>query len=412
MRRRDFIAIAALAGLSTVSLGKRAWAIRSSNDEAHRLVVIFLRGAVDGLSVVVPHSDEAYYIARPTIAIPKPGALGGVIDLDGRFGLHPALHPVMPLWKERSLAFIHASGSPSSSRSHFDAQDFMEGGVPDEKSITDGWMNRLVQVLPGPRSITEAVAFDSTMPKILSGKARVATWLPSRAANHPLPVDFPLIEAAFDGLYKGTDSLAEAYRLGRDTRKRLLADFRQDMSTADRGAPPPQGFAADAERLARLMRRDSTVKLAFMDIGGWDTHVNQGSSEGPLANMLAPLAVGLKSLVGGLGSVFEHTTIVVMSEFGRTVHENGDGGTDHGHGNVMWVIGGGVAGGGIYGRWPGLQEDQLYEARDLAVTTDFRSVLANILGKAMRLEQRAIDYVFPVSPSPASSDAIAGLIRV
>jgi uncharacterized protein (DUF1501 family) len=149
-----------------------------------------------------------------------------------------------------------------------------------------------------------------------------------------------------------------------------------------------------------------------MDIGGWDTHVNQGSSEGPLANMLAPLAVGLKSHVGGLGSVFEHTTIVVMSEFGRTVHENGDGGTDHGHGNVMWVIGGGVAGGGIYGRWPGLQEDQLYEARDLAVTTDFRSVLANILGKAMRLEQRAIDYVFPVSPSPASSDAIAGLIRV
>jgi uncharacterized protein (DUF1501 family) len=392
MKRREFLKTV-LTTSSLVLFSGNAWAARALGDEnsRKRLVVVFLRGAVDGLNVVVPYSESNYYSSRPTIAIPRPGETGGALRLDGRFGLHPALSPIMPLWEKGTLAFVHASGSPDSSRSHFDAQDYMETATPGAKSTADGWLNRLLEVLPGMRNPTDAISVGPTLPRILSGKV-AATNLPlNPAGTRQTPLDRPEIQAAFDRLYTGNDPLSIAYREGQASRKTLLAQIAEDMKMADGGAPSPIGFAGEAQKLGRLIARDSSIKVAFVALGGWDTHVNQGASTGQLANRLTALGETLATLVQALGSSYSDTVILVMSEFGRTAQENGNTGTDHGHGNVMWVAGGNVQGGKVYGRWPGLQPDRLYEQRDLAVTTDFRDVLGELVGR--HLGQKA--QVFP-----------------
>ncbi len=400
MKRRDFLKLSAAgaAGLTLVSVGAHGWAAQNRSGATQRLVVVFLRGAVDGLNVVVPYGDAAYYEMRPTIAIARPGTEGGALGLDGHFGLHPALSPLMPMWKEHSLAFIHASGSPDETRSHFDAQDYMESGTPGIKSTVDGWMNRLLAELPGPRRSTDAVNFGPVMPRILSGKIDVASVASGRAAGKPMVLDRPVVEAAFDSMYAGTDNLSRAYREGQTARKQIMTDLKQEMMAADNGAPSPAGFPDDTARLADLIRKDANVELAFFGLGGWDTHVNQGSAKGQLANHLTQLAEGLAALRTGLGDSWRDTVVIVMSEFGRTAHENGNGGTDHGHGNVMWVMGGPIAGGKVYGRWPGLDEEELHEGRDLAVTTDFRSTIAAILVDHMGLGAASIARVFPDAP--------------
>ncbi|MDF5727147.1 MAG: DUF1501 domain-containing protein [Rhizonema sp. PD38] len=398
MNRRDFLIDAGIFAISALTaIGTHAYVARGATDnggERKRLIVVFLRGAVDGLNIVVPYSETAYYQARPKIAIPQPGKEGGVLDLDNRFGLHPALAPIMPLWKQGTLAFVHAAGSPDSTRSHFDAQYYMESGTPGVRSTTDGWMNRLVSILSGHTPV-QAVTVGETTPRILSGSIPVANLASGRNADKPLPLDRPQVAEAFDKLYSGNDGLSQTYHEGRLARQALKGDLDAEMKMANNGAPLPYGFARDAQRLAQVMVKDSRIQLGFMDLGGWDTHVNQGGSTGQLARNLEQLEKGLASLVQGLGSVYPNTTIVVMSEFGRTVEENGNGGTDHGHGNVMWVLGGKVQGGKVYGEWPGLSTNQLHEGRDLAITTDFRDAIATVLERHLNLEQAKLNQVFP-----------------
>ncbi len=413
MKRRDFLRLAALApATGLASSGRAAWAAgngRSAVKSRKRLVVVFLRGAVDGLNVVVPHNETRYYDARPTIAIPPPGGENGAINLDGYFGLHPALAALAPLWNQGSLAFIHACGSPDPTRSHFDAQDYMESGTPGVKSTPDGWMNRLLAVLPGPHVPTEAVSLGPTMPRILSGNMSVANLPLGRNAANPMPLDRPMIADAYDRLYSGNDSLSRTFREGQMGRKRLMAELKLDMTEADNGAPSPRGFPADAGRLARLIAQDSTIELSFLALGGWDTHVNQGASQGQLASHLRPLAEGLAALAKGLGPAYRDTVVLVISEFGRTMHENGNRGTDHGHGNVMWVMGGNIRGGKVYGDWPGLSSKDLYQNRDLAVTTDFRAAIATVLERHLHLSDRQLAAVFPGMPKSGAS--LSAMIR-
>jgi uncharacterized protein (DUF1501 family) len=390
----------ASVGAALLPIGAGAWAA-TADGGPQRLIVILLRGAVDGLNVVVPYAEQAYYDARPSIAITRPGEPDGVLALDRDFGLHPALASLMPLWQQGSLAFIHAAGSPDPNRSHFEAQRYIENGTPGNSLTADGWMNRLLQTLPGPRGPADAISLGPTLPRILAGPAPVADLPLGPDAGRAQPLDRPELAGAFDRLYAANDALGEAYREGRSARARLIDDLAHEQEIADAGAPPPASLAARAVRLARLIGADPRIRLAFVGLGGWDTHVDQGSRTGQLANRLRPLGEGLAGLARGLGGAWRDTVVVVLSEFGRTVRENGDRGTDHGHGNVIWVLGGRVRGGHVYGDWPGLGPAQLYQRRDLAVTTDFRAALAAILGRHMRLADRQLDTVFPGGPSAA-----------
>jgi len=411
MQRRQLLQSAG-AGLAWTAVGRTAFAATSATAGAapranKRLVVVFLRGAVDGLNVVVPYTEGAYYRQRSTIALARPGQDGGVIDLDGHFGLNPNLAPLMPLWQSGRLAFIHAAGSPDPTRSHFDAQDYMESGTPGRKTTPDGWLNRLLGAAPAAvapagaqASVTRGISVGATLPRIWAGPQPVANIANGAGAAKPTPLDRPQVSQAFDALYAGDDALSRAYRASRQSRTEVneamtpTAAEREQMA-ADNGAPLPNGFPEDAARLAQLMRRDPNVQLAFMALGGWDTHVNQGGAQGQLANRLQPLGRGLAELATRLGPVFDDTTVLVISEFGRTARQNGTGGTDHGHGNVMWALGGNIAGGKVYGRWPGVEPSALHEGRDLAVTTDFRQVLAGVCMNELRLPDDRLAAVFP-----------------
>ena len=362
--------------------------------------MILLRGAVDGLSIVVPYAEEAYHRQRPTIAIAPPGKTNGALPLDGRFGLHPALSSLMPLWREGRLAFVHAAGSSDPTRSHFDAQLYIETGAPGQNRIMDGWMNRLLAALPGLRSPADAIAIGPTLPRILSGRMPAAIKLPRRRPTAAL--DRPDIASAFDRLYAADDALGAAYRAGRVARTQLLADLAAEQKIADDGAPPPTGFAARAARLARLVAttRASASPLWRSAAG---TPMSSRAPARPARRSAAPLGEGLAVLARGLGGAWHDTVIVVLSEFGRTVHENGNGGTDHGHGNVIWVVGGAVNGGRVLGDWPGLSPAQLYQRRDLAVTTDYRSVLAQVAERHLRLTDRQLSQLFPAMPQRGPS---------
>jgi len=389
----------ASAGAAVAPLGREAGAATGPK----RLIVILLRGAVDGLSVVMPYADQAYYDARPSIAIARPGEPDGALALDGYFGLHPALAGLMPLWRQGDLAFIHAAGSPDPNRSHFEAQRYIENGTPGRSTTPDGWMNRVLQALPGPRGPTDAIMVGPTLARILTGAAPVANLPLGPNAARPLPIDQPQLAGAFDRLYAADDALGEAYREGREARAQLLGDLAREQAIADAGAPPPASFAARAAKLGRLIGGDARIRVAFVALGGWDTHVDQGSGKGRLANRLRALAEGLAALARGIGGAWRDTVVVVLSEFGRTVHENGDRGTDHGHGNVIWVAGGAVKGGRVYGQWPGLAATHLYQRRDLAITTDFRAALAAILGAHIGLGDSQLDLVFPGRPPVGAS---------
>ena len=402
-----------MAMTSLLPFGRAGWAFAGDGTApaGKRMIVVMLRGAVDGLNVVVPYANDEYYSMRSSIAIPKPGADGGALNLDGRFGLHPALAPILPLWQSRKLAFVHACGSPDSTRSHFDAQDYMESGTPGVKSTGTGWMNRALGTLPRRPGTLEAVSFGPVLPRIFSGPDAVANVPLGREAGRATAMDKSEINEGFDRMYADNGALGDAYREGRKSRQQILSDLgdgdardMKEMKEADNGAPSPKGFALDAAQLATLLQRTPELQLAFMQLGGWDTHVNQGGSKGQLANHLQPLAEGLALLTNQLGPQLDDTVIVVMSEFGRTAHENGNNGTDHGHGNVMWVLGGPVAGGKVYGDWPGLSSSALHEGRDLAVTTDFRTVLARVCEQHLRLPDKHLATVFPGAPATGSGN--------
>jgi uncharacterized protein (DUF1501 family) len=308
----------------------------------------------------------------------------------------------MPLWRAANLAFIHAAGSPEPTRSHFDAQRYLESGTPGDDSTADGWMNRLLAVLPGRNRPTDAISVGPTLPRILAGKTSATNFPLGPEAAEPLPIDEAAIGSAFDRLYARRDALGRTYRVGREARAQLLSDLAAEQRVADAGSPPAQGFPAQAARLAHLIRRDPSIRLVFLALGGWDTHVNEGGGSGPLANRLRPLGTGIAALAVELGGAWRETAVVVLSEFGRTLAENVNGGTDHGHGNVIWVAGGGIAGGRVYGDWPGLSPEALYQRRDLAVTTDFRVVLAALIARHLRLSDRQLAAVFPRMPNGAA----------
>jgi uncharacterized protein (DUF1501 family) len=352
------------------------------------LIAVFQRGAVDGLSMIVPHGDPDYYGSRGSIAIarPTPGAAESTVDLDGFFGLHPSLSPLKPLWDERRLAIVHACGSPDITRSHFDAQDYMESGTPGVKSTADGWLARGLAAVPAPEPASpfRAVALGQQLPRILRGDV-------GAVALNSLS-DFDVKEgaammAAGGGTRKGFESMYEQgvrdllYGTGRETFeavKMLKTAAPQRLAPAN-GAVYPRGRFGDSLRqIAQLIRANVGVEVAFADVGGWDTHAGQGNERGQLAARLKDFAEGLAALDRDLGPRMSDVVVLTMSEFGRTVRENGNRGTDHGHATAMLAIGGPVKGGRVYGRWPGLRRDQLYEGRDLAVTTDFRSLFTEV----------------------------------
>jgi uncharacterized protein (DUF1501 family) len=408
MNRREFLQSAGCFSTGTIAaLTSNSWvaqALSASQPTANkRLIVVLLRGAVDGLNVVVPYQDMNYYKARPTIAIAKPGSVAGAIDLDGRFGLNPALESLMPLWKQGSLAFVHASGSPDGTRSHFDAQDYLETGTPGIKNTPDGWMNRLLVTLSNHNPV-QALNLGNTTPRILAGPMAVASLAPGKRSVTPLAIDRPEVSNAFDGLYNNSDVLSRTYQEGRAARTEILASLQTEMDQSDRGAPSTQGFVNDAKRLAQLMTRNANIQLGFVALGGWDTHINQGNGKGLLSARLKPLGDGLAALVQGLGPLYRDTTILVMSEFGRTVRENGNRGTDHGHGNAIWVLGGGIKGGRIHGEWSGLGDGQLYQGRDLAIATDFRDVIQPILTNRLLVNREQLARIFPGYQSTVKID--------
>lgn len=375
--------------------------VQAQGSSQKKLVVVMLRGAVDGLSVVAPYGEREYAASRPQIALPAPGADDGLLRLDSLFGLHPSLAPLKRRWDDGQLAFVHASGSPDPTRSHFDAQDFFESGTPGRKSTPDGWMNRLLTALPGEPAPTRAISLGQTPPRIFAGPASVASLGLGPKALQRRAIDDPRLQAGLARLYAGDAQLGSTLRDTTEARSemgRSMAGEGGMDAKADAGAPSARSFAADARRLGTLIRKDAHTQLAFTAVGGWDTHVNQGAARGQLANRLASLGEGLDALCTGLGDALADTVIVVASEFGRTLRQNGNGGTDHGRGNVMWLLGGPVAGGQVLGEWPGLDTAALADGRDLAVRTDFRQVLVPVLERHLGLSETALATVFPQAP--------------
>jgi uncharacterized protein (DUF1501 family) len=369
-------------GFAPSFLARTAFAAGSTR-RSKKLIAIFQRGAVDGLSVIVPYGENEYYRARPTIAVGRPrSGDAGALDLDGFFGFNPRLAPLKPFWDRRDLAIVHACGSPDATRSHFDAQDYMESATPGVKSTGDGWLNRYLQTRHAEtESSFRAVALTSQLPRLLQGSAPALAMnqiaqFGIRAANMNDSFEAQY-QAAADRVLNGTGR--EAF----DAMKTLrTADpTRYD---AENGADYPRSpFGQALKQIAQLTKADVGLEVAFADLGGWDTHVNQGSSQGQLAQRLDDFSRSLAALVTDLGDRMADIVVLTMSEFGRAVNENGNRGTDHGHGNAMIVIGGGVRGGHVYGKWPSLAADKRYEGRDLAVTTDFRDVFAEIVVKHM-----------------------------
>jgi len=359
------------------------------------LVAVFLRGAVDGLNVVVPWGEDAYYAGRPTIAVPRPGSTAGAaLDLDGFFGLHPSLAPLHALYREGAAAFVHAAGSPDPSRSHFDAQDFMESGTPGSRTTRDGFLARALTASPRRgESPVRAAALTRSMPRILAGADGAVAI--DRLERYGLRGSGDA--GALEAMYAG--SAAEPLRASaRESFEalRVLEAAAPSRIAADNGAQyPPGELGRSLRQIAQLIRSGVGLEVAFADATGWDTHAGQGASNGQLANRLRDLALAIAAFTRDLGSRMSDVTLVTMSEFGRTARENGNRGTDHGHGNAMILVGGGIRGGRVYGRWPGLSRDRLYEQRDLAVTTDFRDVFAEILTARMRVPAAGMTAVFP-----------------
>jgi uncharacterized protein (DUF1501 family) len=413
IKRRDFLKTAGLCTLSYLCPNLSGWAAgyQQSEPNGTRLIVIFLRGAVDGLNVVAPYGDSLYYSLRPSVSIARPGQELGLLDLDGHFGLNPALEPLLEHWKNGSLAIVQATGSPDPTRSHFDAQDFMESGTPGVKVTSSGWMNRLLMQLPNSKSPVRAVNVGEVLPRILQGPASIASYAPAgRFAAVRKPLDYPVVAQYFGSMYGSrTDSLGKAFNEGMSAHKTLKKDLEGEMTAANQGAPDARNFKGFGSQIGRLFANSPHVQMGFLAIGGWDTHVNQGGSKGQLANKLNTLGAGLAQLVTALGDQYKNTLIVVMSEFGRTVKENGNNGTDHGHGNMMLLLGGGIVGGKVYGNWRGLASGQLYEGRDLPVTTDFRSVLSTVLAEHMKVSKAGMQEVFP-GYRPADNE-LKGIVR-
>src|SRR5882762_7753661 len=391
--RRVFLKSGSMAmlslGFAPSFLGRAAAAVAARRK---LVIAIFQRGAVDGLNMIVPHGESEYYRLRPTIAIPQPGrgSNGSTIDLDGFFGLHPSMAPLKPLWDNHSLAIVHACGSPDNTRSHFDAQDYMESATPGVKATRDGWLNRYLQVSSEARNPLRGVALARTMPRSLEGLA------PALAIGSVDEFGVHGAAAAFEEQYEGaSDRLLsaagnDAFAAMRTLRRAAGVPYRPATGVEY----PTTPFGKALAEIARLAKADVGLEVAFTELGNWDHHVNEGGATGQIALRLDEFSRGLAALAADLGDRLADTVIVTMSEFGRAIAENGNGGTDHGHGNAMMVIGGNVRG-GVHGRWPGLSDAHRFEGRDLAVTTDFRDVFSEIVVGHLGVPRAALSRIFP-----------------
>lgn len=396
--RRAFLKSAGIGflafGLPPTFLARVAGAEQESRGKV--LVVVFQRGGMDGLNVVIPFKDRAYYELRPSIAIAEPAAgEERAIDLDGFYALHPALAPLKKMYDSGHLAIVHAAGSPDNSRSHFDSQDYMELGTPGIKSTPDGWLNRCLNDQSGADSPFRGVAVGPQTPRMLAGAAptlSISSIEEFRLRNAAMaPALQKLYANSADPLLRrGGTSLFDAMQRLRAIESKI------PVSTA---TYPMGRLGAGLKQISRLIKANVGLEVAFAEIEGWDTHVGEGGATGQLANRLKELGEAVAAFYQDLGDRMEDVMLVTMSEFGRTARENGNRGTDHGHANVMFVLGGKVRGGKVYGRWPGLAPEVLYEGRDLALTTDYRAVCGEVLSR--HLAQRELGKIFPGFRAPA-----------
>jgi uncharacterized protein (DUF1501 family) len=404
--RRVFLKSGAAAMLSLgFAPGFLARAAAAAGNRKKLLIAIFQRGAMDGLNMLVPFADADYYRLRRSIAIPQPGGDRGAIDLDGFFGFHPRMAPLKPLWDNGLLAAIHACGSPDNTRSHFDAQDYMESATPGVKSTRDGWLNRYLQAT-GSTTPLQGVALARQTPRSLQGRAATLAFG---------GIDEFAVRDAMGARRAIEDSYAQTRDPLLSASAREAFDAMAVLQKATSGSYQPAGgadyprtpFGRAMQEIARIARADVGLEVAFAESTNWDHHVNEGSTDGLLANRLDDLARGIDALTRDLGDRMADTVILTMSEFGRAAAENGNGGTDHGHGNAMLVIGGPVKGGKVYGRWPGLRAQDRFEARDLAVTTDFRDVFAEVATNHLGAPPAALPRILPGYATPKA----IGIIR-
>jgi uncharacterized protein (DUF1501 family) len=404
----------ALVGLSSMPAFLQRAVASTSGSGKKQLVVLFQRGAADGLNIVVPFGEPNYYRMRPSIAIPQPKRGGGetAIDLDGFFGLHPSLAPLAPVFQKNDLAIVHAAGSPDPTRSHFDAQDYMESGTPGVKATEDGWLDRALGTIPEENATPfRAVAMGPNLPRMLRGNTG-AIALPDLRQFKVQPQSAAMAnvaEGGFEALYAQTVDHA-LHGTGAETFEAIDMLKKIDMATfppANGADYPKSPLGQKLQQIAVMLKANIGVEVLFVDCGGWDNHVNEGGVQGQLSNLLKELGQTLAAFYQDMGDRMSDVVVVTMSEFGRTAKENGNRGTDHGHANCMFVMGGDVRGGRVYGKWPGLADQQLYEGRDLMLTTDFRAVVGEILTKHLGVKNLA--PVFPgFDGNPHSS---AGLIR-
>jgi len=353
------------------------------------MLVVFLRGAYDAANILVPVTSDFYYEARPSLAIARDAAL----PLDAGWGLHPALKDsIYPLWQQKQVAFIPFAGTDDTSRSHFETQDTIELGQPvkGSRNYQSGFLSRTAQVLSGATPI----AFTTQLPLTFRGGAPI----PNIALNF---AGKPRVDdrnaALIQAMYRGQD-LAPAVAQGFAVQSEVYNTISSEMMTANRNAVTTRGFELSAQRIGLLMQ--DKFNLGFVDVGGWDTHVNQGGAEGYLANRIGELGRGLVALQTALGPAWNNTVVIVVSEFGRTFRENGNRGTDHGHGSVYWVLGGGVKGGRIAGPQVAVTQANLFQDRDWPVLTDYRALIGGVLRKNYGLSQTQLAQIFP-SAQPA-----------
>jgi uncharacterized protein (DUF1501 family) len=416
--RRFFLKSSGLALVSFAaapSFLKRAalaQSLKGAGKDHPIIIAIFQRGAMDGISAVIPFGDKNYYSVRPNIAVPEPknGSPDAAIDLDGFFALHPALSSFKSIYDAGNLAIVHAIGSPDNTRSHFDAQDYMEAGTPGKKGTTDGWLNRYMQAKREPAaSPFRAVSLTENLPRTLFGTAPAIAMtsisdfgVRAGAGNNQVAKGFEELYAqGMKDVLHGTGK--EAF----EAVKMLKKANPQQYAAANGASYPRSPFGQALLQIAQLIKSDVGVEVAFTDVGGWDTHANQGSSRGQLANRLQDFGTGIAALYKDLGDRMRNVVILTMTEFGRTIRQNGSGGTDHGHASCLFALGGPVKGGKVYGKWPGLAAEQLYEGRDLALTTDFRDVFAEVAARHMGAT--SLNAIFPgYAPNAAN---FRGLIR-
>ena len=393
-------------GMSVVSLGFAPQflvrAAAAAPDRRKVLIAIFQRGAVDGLNMVIPFAEPEYYRARPSIAIRQPGQADGALDLNGFFGLHPRLAMLKPFYEARQLGIVHACGSPDPTRSHFDAQDFMETATPGVKSTRDGWMNRYLHAREHQSATPfRAVALAPQLPRSLQGLAPALAIGRIDRFGLRAGTSTEMVQSSFEQEYAAAADMAlnSTSREAFDAIRMLKTADPKRYTPANGAAYPASAYGQALKEIAQLVKADVGLEVAFAESGNWDHHANEGAATGQLANRLDDFGRGIAALAQDLGTRMEDVVILTMSEFGRTVSENGNRGTDHGHGNAMLVLGGGVKGGRIYGRWPGLAREQRHDGRDLAITTDFRAVFNEVVRGHLGLQDTRT--VFPRFTTPA-----------